>query len=357
MPSVRTELPFQPVRSTLYSSSELLAGFESDDPSSMAGTLDFKAFRYFVANGRAAPSDPYAGMMQALHDHSIGRAMHDFLASTERPAAAIMGGHGESRDTPNYANVARIAQRMTEAGFLMASGGGPGAMEATHLGALLAGKGEGELREALAHLSMQARLPKTDLVVAEDQDATIDADLLALLHGWAKPAVELMRRHAGEGFPETGLSLAVPTWYYGHEPFSPLASHVAKYFQNSIREDVLLALATNGIVYAEGRAGTLQEVFQDAAQNYYRNPGEQFAPVVFFGKEFWENKLPVKPLLRALFVELKDMSQAEFDANVLITDSIDETVGFMVDHKPSKEKTRARMEALGFGPIIDSASA
>ena len=38
-------------------------------------------------------------------------------------------------------------------------------------------------------------------------------------------------------------SLGVPTWFYGHEPTNLFATHVAKYFANSIREDGLLAIA------------------------------------------------------------------------------------------------------------------
>jgi hypothetical protein len=46
-------------------------------------------------------------------------------------------------------------------------------------------------------------------------------------------------------------SLGIPTWHYGHEPTTSLATHIGKYFQNSIREDGLLELAKQGIVDAE----------------------------------------------------------------------------------------------------------
>jgi hypothetical protein len=349
MTNMRDDPPFQPIRYTLYNSRDLLSGYDPTNPSSMGNTPDFLSYRYFVKNGRATPRDPYAGMLQALHDNSIGRAMHEFLSRVNRPAAAIMGGHGEDRGTPTYRNVVRIAKALTEEGFLMASGGGPGAMEATHLGALMAGKSDAEVEAAIVLLESQANLPATGSVVADDENATVDQRLVNLLHAWAKPAVELIGRYA-----DGGQSLAVPTWYYGHEPFSPLASHVAKYFQNSIREDVLLALATNGIVYADGRAGTLQEVFQDAAQNYYRDKNEPFAPMVFFGKTFWEEKLPVETLLRALFITYKGMTEADFKAHVLFTDSIDEAVRFLVSHQPSTDKMMQRMLSLGFGPMLQA---
>ncbi len=64
------------------------------------------------------------------------------------------------------------------------------------------------------------------------------------------------------------------------------ASHIAKYFANSIREDGLLRLADHGIVFARGGAGTIQEVFQDAALNAYALPAER-VPMVFLGREFF----------------------------------------------------------------------
>jgi predicted Rossmann-fold nucleotide-binding protein len=63
------------------------------------------------------------------------------------------------------------------------------------------------------------------------------------------------------------------------EPISQFASHIAKYFSNSIREDGMLAVATAGIVFAPGGAGTMQEIFQDAAQNAYRTFGR--SPMAF----------------------------------------------------------------------------
>lgn len=62
----------------------------------------------------------------------------------------------------------------------------------------------------------------------------------------------------------------------------------------------MLAIANYGIIYVEGRAGTLQEIFQDAAQNYY-NTFKYPSPMIFYKKTQWINTLPVKPLLDELF--------------------------------------------------------
>ncbi|GAB7191961.1 hypothetical protein NUM3379_26690 [Kineococcus sp. NUM-3379] len=328
------------MRHSLYVPEELLDGFDPADPASLARTLDFRSYRYFVRSGRAAPHDPYADMMQALHDNSVARAMYAFLAARARPTAAIMGGHREPRGSGPYRQIAALAKRLTEGGFLMASGGGPGAMEATHLGALLAGRGDGELDDALELLAGEPVLPHATEVV--DPSGRVSGELVAALHRWTVPAVTVRERYR-----DGGESLAVPTWHYGHEPFSPLASHIAKYFLNSIREDVLLALATNGIVYTPGRAGTLQEVFQDAAQNYYATEDSPFAPMVFLGVEFWTRTLPVDALLESLFA--LGGQRERYREMVLFTDDLDAVVEFLTAKRPAPAAAAARLSHLGFG--------
>lgn len=340
------DVPFQPIRYELYTSMELMAGYDVTKPDSMASTLDFRSYRYFIANGGAAPTDPYAGMMEALHDNSIVRAMTRLLEAVDKPAVAIMGGHDETRASPNYAHVVEISRRLTNSGCFVASGGGPGAMEATHLGALFAHASDDEMAGVLQHLRSAPELPASAKVVGADGE--IDMAIVRELHAWAKPAFELAQAQIGNG----GLSLAVPTWYYGNEPISPFATYVAKYFQNSIREDVLLSLAANGIIYTPGSGGTLQEVFQDARQNYYLTHPEQFAPMIFFGEDFWTNVLPVRPVLQALFVNKGGMPLSDFDRLVAIVDTVDDAVDRLLGHEPSKAKTAYRMEALGFGPMM-----
>ena len=45
------------------------------------------------------------------------------------------------------------------------------------------------------------------------------------------------------------ISLGIPTFFYGHEPPNVFQTHCAKFFANSVREDSLLSMAYNGIVY------------------------------------------------------------------------------------------------------------
>lgn len=329
MPANR-KLPFQPIRFDLYSSAELAYGFDAGNPDSIAATMDFLTYQYFVKEGRQAPLDAYAGMMESLHDNAIFQAMFDFLADKPKKAA-IMGGHDEERGTRVYRDVARLAKRLSEEGFLMASGGGPGAMEATHLGSLYANANDAELERAINAIATIPKLPPDAVNILDKEGKIIDRDVARRLHAWAAPAHQLMRDAPG------GESLAVPTWYYGHEPVTPLATHVAKYFQNSIREDVLLLLAAQGIVYAPGRAGTMQEVFQDAAQNYYAGQDGVFSPMIFFDIDgFWSQKLPVLPILQALF-ELGGPKRLEaFHQNVHITEDPDEIVALLAGASPAK---------------------
>ena len=106
----------------------------------------------------------------------------------------------------------------------------------------------------------------------------VDADMLAALHRWQVPAFRLLDELDPAG---RGESLAIPTWFYGHEPPTPFATYIAKYFSNPLREDGLLSIAVDGVVYAPGSAGTVQEIFQDAAQNVYRVVADRFSPMAF----------------------------------------------------------------------------
>ena len=309
-------------RGILYSPQELLGEFDENDRDSFSRTLDFRVFREFVKTGRLAQSTYTDTIVQSLHDNSISYAMRSLLI--DKPVAAIMGGHRTPRGCDAYRNVVIMARELTRHNILMSSGGGPGAMEATHLGASLAQHDDATMEWALAELATVPELPHgSDLVAL---DGAINTRMLHALHAWQVPAFAVARRLDPAA---TIPSLAIPTWHYGHEPPTPLASHIAKYFQNSLREDGLLAVAKQGVIYTEGRAGTLQEVFQDAAQNYYKS-FDWFSPMVFFGEEHWLTEMPVVPLLKRLFKE-------EFDRHVLVTDDPLAAVAFIESFQPPRQ--------------------
>ncbi|MEO6469851.1 MAG: hypothetical protein ABIP21_12195 [Acidimicrobiia bacterium] len=271
-------LPFDPYRADLYTPAELFDGFDAADPCSYCRTPDAQIYDYWASTGGAQADSLVDALARRLHDHSVSQALADFLAVDDRgrQAVAVMGGHDLLRATQGpYAEIARLSRSLTRNGFLMVSGGGPGAMEATHLGAWLADAPDDRLDVALKIL---ADAPRFD-------DIKFVAQAFAVVHTNAHVTPR--------------PSLGIPTWLYGHEPPTIFATSVAKYFDNSAREDGLVSIARRGIVFAPGGAGTVQEIFQDAAQNSYFALGEA-SPMVLLGRDFWTTTMPAMPLLDAI---------------------------------------------------------
>lgn len=274
-------VPYEVLRhGRLYNAEELYQGYEpSDDEEkdklSFAQCYDSRVYQHFMAQGMIA-RDVKESMARAFHDHGIHTALVEFLKKHDPlKCIGIMGGHALLRTDPMFASVVMLSKRLTEAGFFMVSGGGPGAMEATHLGAWMAGRTDEEAREAMETLAAAATSFKDKR--------------------WLSSAFEVMRR-----YPQTQyVSLGVPTWLYGHEPSTPFATHIAKYFVNSVREDTILTIAFGGIVYTPGSAGTLQEIFQNAVQNHYLSYGLA-SPMIFMGKRFWTEDVPVYPMMHRM---------------------------------------------------------
>jgi predicted Rossmann-fold nucleotide-binding protein len=291
----------------------LYEGFTPEAPHGFASSFDYRVYRHFVDRSPDEEVEDFRAMMRALHDHSISDAASAFLRG--RRCAAIMGGHKMRRDGADYRRVARLGAALRSVGFLVATGGGPGAMEAGHLGAL-----SGDWERIVDRLAAAPALPD-NLLEINHPDPAVSRAKLAELQAWFAPAYWARLR-----VDDPGESIAVPTWHYGHEPTTVFASHIAKYFQNSIREDGLLAIAHYGIVYTPGRAGTLQEIFQDAAQNYYKTV-HIASPMVFLGRTYWTETLPVAPLLKSLFANTAD-------PRLLFTDSVEEAVAFLIRLRP-----------------------
>lgn len=273
------EAPFNPFINSLYTKEILYNNYEIGVPESYEKTFDKVVYNHFIEQGKEA-LDIKETLTRRLHDHSITNALNNFISTYEkRKIVAIMGGHGLSRSDENFLMVARISKKLTELGYLMISGGGPGAMEATHVGAWFGGKNDKELTDAIAILA----------------EAPIYNDEL-----WLDKSFQVLEKHPTSNYK----SLGIPTWLYGHEPPTPFATDIAKYFANSVREEGLLAIAKGGVIFSPGSAGTIQEIFQDATQNHYLSYG--FAsPMVFLNKEYWTKNRPVYPLLKSLAKEEK----------------------------------------------------
>lgn len=267
------EVPFNTYPNKLYNKISLYNGFNHKNPQTYTQTLDKVVYDYYRQSlKKNSIKDTLA---QRLHDHSITDSLHEFISNyDERRLVAIMGGHKVKRTDAIYIQVAQLSKTLTESGYLMLSGGGPGAMEATHFGAWMAGFSEDNLLDAIEILA----------------EAPIYSDA-----NWLVTSFRVM-----EKFPNPLYnSLGIPTWHYGHELPTPFATHIAKYFENSVREEGLLALAKGGVIFTPGSAGTMQEVFQDLAQNHYESYGYA-SPMIFFNTEFWTKDRPIFPIIQQM---------------------------------------------------------
>jgi predicted Rossmann-fold nucleotide-binding protein len=253
-----TERPYDVRPARLYTRDDLMQGWHPGADHST--TLDGRIYAYVKAHGGRAP-DMEEGLAQRTHDHFIDVALADFLMQTGRPVVGVMGGSSTLAADRNYRRVVHLTASLAERGYLVVGGGGLGIMEAANLGAYLADRSDTDRGDAV------------DALAAAPPWTTDPA-------GYMGVADDIRERYA-----PGGESLAIPAWVIAGEPISQFASHIAKYFSNSIREDGMLAVATAGIVFAPGGAGTMQEIFQDAAQNAYRAFGR--SPMAFLDTQHY----------------------------------------------------------------------
>ncbi|MEU7531362.1 hypothetical protein AB0A74_36910 [Saccharothrix sp. NPDC042600] len=284
------DVPYQVYRSSLYTPAELFDGFDPDRPASYADTPDARIYRHSKQQGHHP--DPLHALAERLHDHAITEALAEVL---DGAPVAVMGGHALGRDTAGYRRAVELGARLGAAGFTVLTGGGPGAMEAVPLGVRV-GVDDGVLKEL-------SRAPK------------FGGDAESIGRWIAACPTDLPTSDR----PRT---IGIPTWFYGHEPPNPACELHAKYFANSVREEGLLTVATGGVVYTPGSAGTVQEVFQDYTQNHYGSVGPA-APMVFLGEDFWVDEVPAAPLVRRL------AAGREAERWILVTDDVDEAVEFL----------------------------
>jgi len=293
-------LPYDVARKELYTAGELFDRFDPEVPESVDDCLDSRIARHIRQTGSFRPAK-FELQMRSMHDAYVRTALYRLLDwYEEKKVVGIMGGHALLRTDAYYRRVVEVSKVLTERGYLMISGGGPGAMEATHVGAWLAGRSESDVERALGMLAEAPSL----------HDAR-----------WLSAAFGVMK-----AFPqEKGhVSVSIPTWRFASEPPTPFASYIAKFFENAVREEVLLSESYGGVVFMPGGAGTLQEIFQDAVQNHYVTLGYP-SPMVFVGREFWTETMPVYPLVEKLIAvgRLKNLY-------ISLVESTDEIVAALV---------------------------
>jgi len=322
------DVPFNPYSAGLYTPEELYAGYSPDDPTTLQTYFDRKVFLSYMQVGPAPdykPIDlkPVAAdvlLLRRMHDATIAAALDSFVKQANGRIVAIMGGHDRPRDDAVFLEVALLALELTKQGYVLATGGGPGLMEAANLGAYCAGfkDPEGTLRSAVQQLKAAP--------VYNDPN-------------WLKVGFDVWTRMGQPADPAKSRNVGIPTWFYGHEPPNLFATDIAKYFENSIREEGLLAIAQSGVIFAEGNGGTVQEIFQDACQNYYRTYGKVKSPMVLLGTTYWNsaysNYNDKKDKRRPLYPVLKKLAfEKDFADYVHITDSTKEAVTFIIEHPP-----------------------
>jgi predicted Rossmann-fold nucleotide-binding protein len=288
------DVPFDPWRARLYTPAELYAelaqGYEHTPDA-----------RIYAWSRRASTQHDLRRLLAtSLHDSSIDDALGELTAG--RRIVGVMGGHALTREDPAYADAARLGHGLAASGLTVATGGGPGAMEAANLGARLGDLGPDELDRVLDRIRA---VP------------TFRPDITA----WAQVALD-----AVADVPDCGRSLGIPTWHYGHEPPNPFSSAVAKYFRNAIREDVLLEVSGAGMVFLPGAAGTVQEIFQAACTNYYAAEAE-VVPMVFVGEDYWRRTLPAWPLVDVL------AAGRPFGVRLHLVATTEEALGLLVQER------------------------
>ena len=296
------QMPYDIFREHLYSATDLYRGYHMGKIETFKDCYDQQVYSHYLNKGKSA-TDIKETLGRTLHDHSMTNAMNDFLSHfDEKQVVGIMGGHGLLRTEEAYRQVVMVSKTLAENGCLMISGGGPGAMEATHLGAWMAGRSEAETDDAIGIL----------------KTAPSFKDKL-----WLETALQVMTKYPQDQY----VSLGVPTWLYGHEPATPFATHIAKYFDNSIREDSILTIAKGGIIYSPGSAGTMQEIFQEAVQNHYLSFGYA-SPMIFMNKHYWTDEMPVYRLMQHLIEKGKYKNLL-----MTLTDSTEEIVKTILEFR------------------------
>lgn len=303
------KLPYQPIRKELYNWRELMEIEKNKAPK----TKDEVIYHHFNQTRFNPPMDE--ALTQRLHDYSIDSCLRELLkfndeGMTEKKVVGFMGGHSALRNSESYIKTATAAYLIAQEGYYVVTGGGPGIMEAANFGAYMSAYPQKDFMNALALLQ-------------ETGTNHIHPEYLS--ENYLEQAQKILQI-----YPNGNENLAIPTWFYGHEPSNIFASHIAKYFSNSLREDILLSVCLYGVVYSPGSAGTTQEIFQEATQNHYGTYG-YYSPMIFFSKKRYAEDTALYSTLHQL---AKGMRYKDL---LFLTDEPEEVVRLIKNHPPVKK--------------------
>lgn len=221
---------------------------------------------------------PYDFHYQAsLKDLETSRALEKMFSNHKQKAIGIMGRGSISRDSKQYLSAALIGKQLAERDYVVVTGGGPGTMEAAHLGVWFAGRPKSELLEAIKLLSKSPKVNSSGYLQS--------AEMIKIKYPRVKKTTDI----------------AIPSFVYGVSISTRFANQYASYFNNALREEMILILSKNGVILLPGGFGTLLELFIALEYNSDGIKTNSKRPIALYNSTFWK-KVIGPELLNNLFV-------------------------------------------------------
>ena len=333
--------PFDISPDGLYRIGQLYKDFDPSNPQTLRSVFDSVVYNWTrEPDGNIRPLRLDETIAARLHDTVMDRHVVDFLDPAKHITIGFMGGHNVVRTATSFSRVARMARELRRRGFMIVTGGGPGLMEAANFGAFMAPYNDDQFLQAI-HLLRAAPTYGTDTRTAHIEKAE-----------WLTAAVKVRELVLGDWSAdeeEASYNMGIPTWFYGAEPPNLFATHVGKYFFNSLREDGLVSIANGGLIFGKGEAGTVQEVFQNLNYNYYREANVSATPMVFYDINFWDpnpitdaaagaplddHRKAVFPLVRQLAIQ----APRNFEQSLMLSNDGENIVEFISSKNADKLK-------------------
>lgn len=211
----------------------------------------------------------------AKSDFETTLAIKDMIHSHPQKAVGIMGRGSIKRYSKQYKDAAFIGKVIAENNYMVITGGGPGVMEAIHLGVWFAGRKNQELTEALTILSKH--WDSNDLCYFEK-------------------VKEIKRKYPRV---KKTFDLSILTYVYGTKLANGFAHNYAVYFNNAIREETIIIAAKDSVILLPGGYGTQIELFMALEYNSDAIETNPSRPIILFNSSFWQT-IFAKPFLQKL---------------------------------------------------------